>query len=582
MRIAGVTVRSGSESAKPIWLPYRAEAPANATFEYSFTARKGRFTERNVVFIPDDVLTNLSVNGKPVPLAAVDPKRLEDTIGGFSFPIGDYLQPGDNIVIVRVLNRGGPTGLDVHAERRAVGRVLGFLLGAVALVWLVVIVLRALRWQWAVIVPFAVGVSLRLAYWFVTPFSRRAQDMEGHVDYIQYLLTRHSIPRASEGWSFYQPPLYYLTGAAVWGPMHALGASRTAIMFALQAQCLFYQLVFLAFSVKTVELWMDSVPGAWDGGWLRGRAALCTALLCLWPSGIIHAVRIGNDDLLYLCAGASAYFASRWWVRGRNVDLHLSGLCGALGMMTKSNGLLLFVFLAILVVARFARDPERRVGAYVRRVWPTLVLFVAATAGSLGQAILDTARGRRANVLVGNANRLSDTLAVGNHAVNYLWFDTKMFVTQPFLSSYDDSQGRQFFWNSTLKTSLFGLFGFEDARLVDLAVILSALFLATVALIVLGISNAARESRYPALPPIVLLATLVLGLAGLRISVPMACSCDFRYIFPAIVPFIYLYVWALAQFRELGRTGMSRAGAVVGWSLVASSAAFFGLLVAVD
>ena len=40
-------------------------------------------------------------------------------------------------------------------------------------------------------------------------------DVNGHLDYVRYLLDHKSIPLANEGWEAYQPPLFYLASAIV-------------------------------------------------------------------------------------------------------------------------------------------------------------------------------------------------------------------------------------------------------------------------------------------------------------------------------------------------------------------------------
>jgi hypothetical protein len=537
MSIVGPTLHIPSGETKPLVFPFRGDAPSDSVVVFSFRIPKRRLT-----------------------------------------------QPGDHLIVARVLNRGGQVGLDARPDVRDWRNVLeAFSVGSGLLIVLVV-ALRRLGWVWPLVAPFAFGLAARLAYLFVTPPFTRTHDVQGHLDYIEYLLAHHSLPRPYDGWSFYQPPLYYVAGAALWGGLRSLGIeSRDTALFGLQVQSLFYQLGFLAFSLRAVGLWMDQLPQTGFGSRLCSRpafTALAAALLCLWPSAIIHSVRIGNDDLLYLFFGAGVYFASRWWIGGQPRDFTRAALSGAFAMLTKSNGLLVFVLLGILLGVRFASDGERKLSAYLRWTLPGLALFALATIATLGRAAIDTASGRRPNLLVANANQLGDNLAVGNHAINYLWFDTKIFVTQPFFSPFDDANGRQYFWNSALKTGLFGEFAFDRGRLADLAAILSVLFLVILTYVVAGIANTARQAWRSELPALLLIATLMASLAALRMSIPMACSSDFRYVLPVLTPFAYLYARGLARFRELGWNGLSSTGAILGWSFAVLSGAFFCILTA--
>ena len=582
IRVTGATVRLPGGPEIPVTFPYSASVPAGQLQEFAFTVHKGRLTQRGIVFVPDDHFDALVVNGKDVPLDGVDPKDLDNFHHGFRFPIGRYLRAGDNAVVARVRNAGGPGGLDVMSDPHDWMNRAEVIAAMSAFVVLLLTALRTFKVPWSTASLFAAGVAVRFGYLSVTPYSVRDHDVSGHVEYIEYILSHGSLPPPYGGWSFYQPPLYYLLGAGLWKALTILGAeSRATILRALQVQSLLYQLGFLGFALGTVSLWVGRLPDALFGRRLASRSALgalFVALLCLWPSGVIHAVRIGNDDLFYLWFGAGFYFASRWWISGRDRDFHVAALCGALGMLTKSNSLLLFVLLAVLLAVRLIKDRERRLVAYLKRAWPMAVLILKSAGVALGRAVVDAVSGRRAHVLVGNMNQAHDNIAVGNRASNYLWFDTKIFVTEPFTNSLDDARGRQFFWNYTLKSSLFGEFSFDHPLLSDAAVVLSILMIVIVACVVVRMVTATREDWLKDLPTFALVPILFAGLAALRMTLPMACSNDFRYILPVLTPALYLYVSGVIVFREHGWTRFATTGAVAGWSFAACSALFFAVL----
>jgi hypothetical protein len=456
-------------------------------------------------------------------------------------------------------------------------------LAAVAAVLVVAGVgLRALRLPRSVVVVYLVGVALRVAYLFVTPFSVRTHDVDQHVEYVDYLLAHHAIPSPGAGWAFYHPPFYFILAALLWRALMVVGVTaRSTLLVALQVQSLAYFLGFLAFCLLTGELWLARLPDdrlGPDPGIRSRLRVLFAALMCLWPSGIIHSTRVGNDDLFYLFFGGALFFTTRWWQDRRDRDLHVAASFAALATLTKSNGLVVFMLLAVLFGTRIALDEERSVRAYARRAWPGVVLFFVSAGLTLGRAAIDTLSGRRHNLLVGNADRLTKALAVGNGAANYLWFDVKMFVTQPYSSSWVDDSGRQYFWNFALKTSLLGDFQFDGAWLSNLAVLLSASLLAILGCLVLGAARQTKQDLVGELPLFAAIALAFASLAALRMSIPMACSNDFRYVLPILMPAIYLYVRALVRFRAVRWGGLARCGEAAGWSFAGLSLAFFVLL----
>jgi hypothetical protein len=441
--------------------------------------------------------------------------------------------------------------------------------------------LVALGLSRTVATTYLLGAAARLAYLTVTPNSVRGHDGDQHVEYVEYLLAHHALPPPSAGWSFYHPPLYYVGAALLWRTLTALGVgSRPMLLVALQVQSLAYQLGYLAFALLAGKRWLDALPEARLGPDPRVRArlgVLFATLLCLWPSGIIHSVRIGNDDLFYLWFGGFLFFLTRWWLDGPRRDFNLAAGFAALGMLTKSNGLIAFAVLGVLWGVHVARDPERSIRKAVKLAWPAVVLFALPAGATLLRAIADKAGGEHHHLLVGNSDGLNGALAVGNGAANYLWLDLKMLLTQPYSTSWTDDAGRQYFANFMLKTSLLGDFQFDGKTLANLSIVLSFLFVPILACVAVGVAHQTRKDWLDALPLPLTVALGVGSLAALRISIPMACSNDFRYIWPLIMPALCLYVYGLARLRD-GRLGWARVGEIAGWAFAGTTLAFFAVL----
>jgi hypothetical protein len=585
LRVTGATVRSGRGARTPVALPYSTSTARGEVLEFELTVHKGPLARPWIVFVPDDNLLSLSVDGREVPLAGVGQQQRHDYREGFRFPLGAYLPAGDSRVVVRVENSLGPGGLELRRDWSDGASRAELVVAAVAFVVLIASGMAWMNVPTAVTALFALGTLLRFAYLAVTPFWLRAHDEGGHIEYIEYILKHAAIPAPYQGWSFYQPPLYYAISAGTWKLLTVIGVSeRGTILRALQIESLLFQLGFLGLSLATASAWMRALPDAAFGRRLTSRPALMAllaGLMCLWPSAIIHSVRIGNDDLFYLLYGAGFYFGTRWWLSGRERDLTLAAAWGAVAMVTKTNALMLFVILGALLVCRFVLDDRRKIVPSIRRASPMFLLFFVSTGLALGRGVVDTARGKRANVLVGNAEHLRTDLAVGNRVYNYLWFDAKTFVTQPFTSTLDDTKGRQFFWNFTLKSSLFGEFGFDHPRALPvLGIALSVLLLCLLAWLLFGtaLRRARREDWYADLPLLVAAVTLVACLAAFRMSIPMGCSGDVRYILPVIAPMVCLFVRSITFLHQRGWDRAATVGWFAGWSFSACALVFFVVL----
>jgi hypothetical protein len=306
--------------------------------------------------------------------------------------------------------------------------------------------------------------------------------------------------------------------------------------------------------------------------------ALIAALIVVWPSSVIHAVRIGNDDLLYLFFSAAMYFASRFWLLGGARNANLAALFGALAVVTKTNGLIVFFVLmamfAVRLVERYRARQPIAARQILRRSWPSLVLLVASSGLALGRGFIDTVAGRQANVLIANTGRNPAELLVGNRAENYLWFDLHAFVTQAFSSPWDDAQGRQCFWNYLLKTGLFGEFEFPHPWAWNLAVLLSFVFLCMCVHAAIGTLLRNPSEWLRELPLFVMTMSLVASLAAVRMMVPSSCSGDFRYVLPILMPCTWWYIRSLAAHRERGWYKAAGFGGALGWLFAGLAAAF--------
>ncbi len=110
-------------------------------------------------------------------------------------------------------------------------------------------------------------------------------------------------------------------------------------------------------------------------------------------------------------------------------------------------------------------------------------------------------------------------------------------MLNPFTSPWDESLGREFFWNYALKTSLFGefrIFRFPLGETLGAAIGTSLLVLVVCAF------RGFWKSKMDRVQVLLLLqiAMFLAALMYLRITVPFACSNDFRYILPVLASFI--------------------------------------------
>lgn len=350
----------------------------------------------------------------------------------------------------------------------------------------------------------------------------------GHFDYVVYVAEHSRLPRSDRGWEYYQPPLYYVGGALTLRWAHRL---RLSELEALQAYSLGLWLVFLAASAGTLQ---RALRGS------RWRTLLATAGLALWPSCVIHSIRIGNDAALYASAALATWFMFRWWRSGRRLDLLGTAMALTAALLSKSSAAALVAAAGALLLLRLVR---RRRWRHLRGWADCALAGACVTIGvllSIGRNVWYRLHGQVSSWLVGSVGTLDASLRVPNRLRDYVPLDVPVFLSSPWVSSRDDATGRANFWNYLLRSSLTGEFGFEGDLRAYTSMLWGAALLALLLLLALRLHPLRWriEALWREAPWIFLSVAWVASVLVSRAAYPYSCQGDFRFIVPVLVPFV--------------------------------------------
>jgi hypothetical protein len=179
-------------------------------------------------------------------------------------------------------------------------------------------------------------------------------DVDGHLQYIEYVVRRGGIPLADQGWQMFQAPLYHLVSAPLYlgfrrlfGPIEAAHALRVVPLLCGALQVELCHRILRRLHPRRQDL-----------------QALGTLLGGLLPINVYLSQNLSNEPLMALFASALILVAlellhdpgARW--RPRTFAL-LGALLG-LAALTKTSAVLLFPALALLVAtAAFLRFGPR-------------------------------------------------------------------------------------------------------------------------------------------------------------------------------------------------------------------------------
>ncbi|WP_161973354.1 hypothetical protein [Arcticibacter tournemirensis] len=569
-------------------------------YSYRFYFNNSFLFSGSLHIIPDDCLTEITINGKQLPKSAFFSNSC-NCFNGLYLDIDNYLRKGENSIEFTIDNKQGRYGVYVKDitfyEKYFLLALIPFFLlflrikvlfisllnkltlifqnnqglillllfefymllqcilsrrflfvkGIYEYVYIVILLIIALTLTIPKIycnfhcgkrlsIMFAFSVAIFIIYLFNIPESAFSYDYNGHMQYIQYILERRHVPVASGGWSFYHPSLYYLCASFV---LQIAGYRDFFVSEAVpkisQALSLVIFIFYLYYSLKTIDLFYRQNKLISRKDSMSPKIYLLVAgVVMFWTSNAICSIRVGNDIMFDLLYAVSFYFTVKWWYMRRIEHFVLALTFAALCVWAKTNGLIAFGVIGLLLVfVGIIPQLNRRSVQYLFK----LVLYIVVFSSTLYFSFYDKLEMNKVHsdnkLIVGNVGGLSESLKVYNTTENFLVLNPVKFVEIPFTSSFDDNKGRQFFWFYLLKTSMFGEFRFDGIFISWMARGLSLLLLAVIPIFVLGIFSSFRE----ALPISVNICLLLLSMILFRIFYPYSCSNDFRYIYPTVVPF---------------------------------------------
>lgn len=508
----GNAVLHRDESVKAVPMPVSLPMTQGEPFVVELDVSSGFGGDFTLEIHPDDCVTRLKVNGIDLPFETYPGYCSWNN--GFKLPKSEIQKHVGKDVDkfhfeMGLRNNSGLGGLTASISANS------FLMGLFAVLLFLCIgglifsVGTRFKIDARLLLIFILGLILRVAYAQNTFFDERGHDTGGHLNYIQIVADNHHIPAADECWTCYHPPVYYIASAGVWNAFGWLGFSPQN---AVKWFDFLISLVALGFGLACIRenLW----------GMSRYIAAL---LWCAWPSFILASPRIGNDILFYAMHAVVLWSCIRYIKTSLGKYLLVAVVAAAIAYWTKSTAVVSFGLVGVTVLAHTLPRFLRKLS---RMEWASLAVLLV-----VGIVVLVRVLG---GDIVANASGNDNSVLVQNNPGNFLFFDIRMFLTNPYIDPWHDELGRQFFWNYLAKTSLFGEFTLLNNDLGRWC----ATFASAGFLVLLGFGlRGFWKMRWTKVN--VLLAAQALfffaAMIALRLKYPYSCSNDFRYIVPVLL-----------------------------------------------
>lgn len=436
--------------------------------------------------------------------------------------------------------------------------------------------LRRLRYDWGTVALLLGAYGLYLAYLGYTSYGERNYDAGAQLEYIRHIVEKRRLPTAEACFVCHHPPAYYALSA----PPYAFFAKTklASPAFGVQLFSLGLFLVFVTASVSLVRLYTSD---PW-------RIRLAAALVAYWPYSVHNSVRVHNDSLVSTLMVLAFFFVVRWQRDDRPRDLYLASAVIAFALLTKSSAYVLVATLLVLLAHRlYARAGRKAQLGRAAIVGVVLAAAMFANTWRKGEGRAEGAesslvdrRGALCHKLLGSACDIHPNSWVDNRPFNYLWFDLRSFLAEPYVLSDRDETGRQFFWNHLAQSSLFGTHNKVADRETTyelnahVAVVMHALTVGMMGF--LGLSflqlDRRRLARYAV--PLLGLGFFVAFAIAFRALVPAPHHGDFRHVFPMLSLLSLAYASAVG-FHARRRSVLQHLGLALAVPFLALSVFYF-------
>lgn len=500
-------------------------------------------------------------------------------MNGISVDFSEQLRPGKNTITIIMYNGGmrqEATFFKAATYGMQFGPVIfskelrlstwGGLLFTGLLVYTLLLLARRATQEW--VGGAALSISFLITVWHMatTSFMKFAPDMPSHLEYIAYIANHRTWPSPFIGWQYYQPALYYQLQAWLMQLGNALGTFDTVML--LQFFSLLCFTVFSFFSVMTLRR-LISVPLAYY---------CAIAFVLFYQGGIIYSARLDSHLPYYAFYAASGYFLISWLQSSHIRDGQVSWGLFSLALATRSNALS-FALCQFIAICHQWRSKALRWGDL--RTWRTgvvVLLLLLAALSNFGRTFYyNIAEHTNMPYLVSNSRGLPRSHIIENNLGNFLWVDMDAISATPFWHLKYDNAGRQNFWVSIFKTSLFDFYQWPNpamAKSILYLLLLNVLFV----LCSFGLLWRRILSKIEGRALLVLLLIPIGSLMLNRIIHPYSASQNFRYIYPVIISFAGLYGLLLEQYFLQRRYIAIAAGTLLIAALALLSSAFILLL----
>ncbi len=472
----------------------------------------------------DDCLSKLTINSQVLDDRFFSPCDIDRSK---ELRLGKFIKAGDNTIVAVVPDSGGRQGISFESSKYdplvLIVRIL--IIATMALIGALIAWRTESKTRRMFFLIVVLGVLLRLLYFDATEFNVRANDADGHLDYIHEVSKHWRVPALHGGWEFYQPPLYYFVAAVPYAVFQSLGFPTAVILRLIQGLSVLFSLGILGISAWMADRLFSDRQNI--------ERLLWIATFAVFPGLLLLAPKINNDVLVQLLCFAAAALTIQFWQTASTRWWYALLVTVSLGILTKVNAvpLLGVAFLTLCVHPQIEWRRKLTLGLV-----GTLLILALNEWLIVWRILEDTQAG-----IVGNVGNLHGGLLVANSLRDYVTFNPLGILQYPFNNAWEDITRREFFFEYFFRSAFFGEYDGGPTLRHFAQMVLTSGFVCGI--LAIGGMVMGRVQEWTRALPLWFIFFLVLFTHILfRIQYPYAPSQDFRYSAVVLIPVAYFII----------------------------------------
>lgn len=380
-------------------------------------------------------------------------------------------------------------------------------------------IIEKLDYKKIILAVIILGIALRIAYIAYTPIDKRQHDMEkdvGHLAYIETIYETGKLPEHNK-WQFYQQPLHHIISAGWLKINEKLGVSLQTAEEGLQILTAIYSSAIIVISYFILkELNIDDK-----------LKLLIITMIAVHPTFIILSGSINNDILMIMLTFLAILYLIKWYKNSSMKNTVILAITTGLIALSKISGTIIAVPILYIFIDKFWKNYfEKKDKTVIKSyILKFLIFGVIALGLGLSYSIRNLVKFHQSIFYV---PRAGDAVFCGDRSLldRFNLFSKEWL--EVFAYPIDDCN----IWAYLVKSSLFGEYHLENINAISVCMLILNVIIIIISLICLIKLIAKKGKSMEIKMVIVFYFTQIFMFLSSNISMPYACTMDFRYIVP--------------------------------------------------